>query len=61
MLFDKDYDLVNDARSGFSYIRERELGVIGLDAVVEKIVETVGDQFVYLSVDIDVLDPGMYI
>lgn len=59
MLFDKDYDLDNDARCGFSYIRARELDVIGLDAVVERIVETVGDQFVYLSVDIDVLDPGM--
>lgn len=59
MLFDKDYGLDNDARCGFSYIRARELDVIGLDAVIERIVKTVVDQFVYLRVDIDVLDPGM--
>lgn len=58
MLFEKDYDLENDARCGFSYIRARELDSMGLDAVVRKIVKTVGNQPVYLSVDIDVLDPG---
>ncbi|EYE92890.1 Arginase/deacetylase [Aspergillus ruber CBS 135680] len=58
MLFDKDYDLDNDARCGFSYIRARELDVIGLDAVIERILKTVVDQFVYLRVDIDVLDPA---
>ncbi|KAE8168354.1 arginase family-domain-containing protein [Aspergillus tamarii] len=58
MLFEKDYDLENDARCGFSYIRARELDSMGLDAVVRKIVKTVGNQPVYLSVDIDVLDPA---
>ncbi|KAI9035752.1 agmatinase [Aspergillus affinis] len=58
MLFDKEYDLDNDARCGFSYIRARELDVLGLEAVVENIVRTVGDQLVYLSIDIDVLDPA---
>jgi agmatinase len=58
MLFEKEYDLDNDARCGFSYIRARELDVLGLEAVVEQIVKTVGDQLVYLSIDIDVLDPG---
>lgn len=58
MLFDKKYDLENDARCGFSYIRARELDVLGVDKVVAKVVETVGDSFVYVSLDIDVLDPG---
>ncbi|KAL3476150.1 arginase family-domain-containing protein [Aspergillus californicus] len=58
MLFEKEYDLDNDARCGFSYIRARELDVLGLEAVVEQIVKTVGHQLVYLSIDIDVLDPA---
>jgi arginase family enzyme len=58
MLFDEHFDLNNDLRCGFSYIRARELDKLGVDKVVEKIKKTVGDEFVYLSVDIDVLDPG---
>lgn len=57
-LSNEHYDLENDLRCGFSYIRARELDKLGVDTVVEKIVETVGDEFVYLSVDIDVLDPA---
>jgi len=60
MLFDEHFDLDNDLRCGFSYIRARELDKLGVDRVVEKIKKTVGDELVYLSVDIDVLDPGMY-
>ncbi|KAF7557732.1 hypothetical protein G7Z17_g478 [Cylindrodendrum hubeiense] len=58
MLFDKDYDLENDARCGFSYIRAREIDTLGVDNIVQRIVETVGDEYVYLSIDIDVLDPA---
>lgn len=57
-LFDKHFDLDNDLRCGFSYIRARQFDQMGLDAVVESIVRKLGDNFVYLSVDIDVLDPG---
>lgn len=53
------FDLDNDLRCGFSYIRARELDKLGVDKVVEKIKNRVGDELVYLSVDIDVLDPGM--
>lgn len=60
MLFDASYDLENDARCGFSYIRARELDDMGVERIVERIVETVGEEYVYLSVDIDVLDPGEY-
>jgi agmatinase len=57
-LFDEHYDLNNDIRCGFSIIRARELDKIGVEKVVKKIVGTVGDEYVYLSVDIDVLDPA---
>ncbi|KAL2071122.1 hypothetical protein VTL71DRAFT_12357 [Oculimacula yallundae] len=57
-LVDAHFDLNNDLRCGFSYIRARELDKLGVDKVVEKIVKRVGDEFVYLSVDIDVLDPA---
>ena len=57
-LFDEHFDLNNDLRCGFSYIRARELDRIGMERLVEKIVKKVGEQFVYLSVDIDVLDPA---
>jgi agmatinase len=58
MLFQKHFDLKNDARCGFSYIRAREIDVVGVQGIVDRIVQTVEDQFVYLSIDIDVLDPG---
>jgi agmatinase len=58
-LSNEHFDLKNDLRCGFSYIRARELDKLGLDKVVERIKKTVGNEFVYLSVDIDVLDPGM--
>lgn len=57
-LFDEHYDLNNDLRCGFSYIRARELDKLGVEKVVKKIVDRVGDEYVYLSVDIDVLDPA---
>ncbi|KAH6682866.1 arginase family-domain-containing protein [Halenospora varia] len=57
-LFSAHFDLNNDLRCGFSYIRARELDKLGVEKVVEKIVKHVGDQYVYLSVDIDVLDPA---
>ncbi|KAE9375238.1 Arginase/deacetylase [Stipitochalara longipes BDJ] len=57
-LFDEHYDLNNDIRCGFSIIRARELDKLGVDKVVKKIVDTVGNEYVYLSVDIDVLDPA---
>ncbi|KAJ3459860.1 hypothetical protein MRS44_015933 [Fusarium solani] len=57
-LFDEKYDLENDARCGFSYIRARELDSSSVEDIVNKIVKTVGDEYVYLSIDIDVLDPA---
>lgn len=58
MLFDKEYDMKNDARCGFTAIRARMIDEIGIDEIVRRVVDTVGDNFVYVSIDIDVLDPG---
>lgn len=57
-LFEQHFDLNNDLRCGFKHIRARELDKLGVEKVVKRIADTVGDQFVYLSVDIDVLDPA---
>jgi agmatinase len=51
-------DLVDDARMGFSIVSSREMDDIGARGVVERIRERVGDAPVYLSIDIDVLDPS---
>ncbi|KAJ1709194.1 formiminoglutamate hydrolase [Aspergillus flavus] len=58
MLFDKLGDLNNDARCGFDSIRAREIGSLGIDGVVQRVVDRVADQYVYVSIDIDVLDPA---
>jgi agmatinase len=58
MLFDQHRDLDNDANCGFSYIRAREMDHIGVEAIVQRIVEQVKDEYVYVSIDIDVMDPG---
>lgn len=51
-------DLNDDARMGFRIFRASDLDVIGVDAAVDVIRRRVGDCPVYLSVDIDVLDPA---
>ena len=51
-------DLRDDATFGFSAIRAADLDVLGVDAVADTMRRRVGDHPVYLSVDIDVLDPA---
>ena len=51
-------DLTDDAGMGFSIVSAREMDDLGARGVVERIRERVGDAPVYLSIDIDVLDPG---
>ncbi|PLB43360.1 arginase family protein [Aspergillus steynii IBT 23096] len=51
-------DLRNDVRCGFDMIKARDLDRLGIDGVVEQIKSRVGDSRVYISVDIDVLDPA---
>ncbi|RDW71542.1 putative agmatinase [Coleophoma cylindrospora] len=57
-IYDEHYDLDNDHKCGFSYILARELDTLGPEKVIQKIVDTVKDEYVYISVDIDVLDPA---
>ncbi|KAG6809773.1 hypothetical protein H0H92_014790 [Tricholoma furcatifolium] len=51
-------DYYNDDASGFKRIEAREIDTIGTEGIVNKIRETVGDRPVYLSIDIDSIDPA---
>jgi len=51
-------DLVEDASFGFRVIECRDLDREGIDAVVQRIRRRVADAPVYVSIDIDVLDPA---
>ncbi|KAI0755334.1 agmatinase [Daedaleopsis nitida] len=51
-------DYANDDASGFQRIEAREIDTIGTDGIIKKIRETVGDMPVYLSIDIDSIDPA---
>ena len=51
-------DLVADQGFGFSTVRAVDLDRLGVAEVVGRVRERVGDAPVYLSVDIDVLDPA---
>ncbi|KAI0326907.1 agmatinase [Cubamyces sp. BRFM 1775] len=51
-------DYTNDDASGFQRIEAREIDTIGTDGIIKKIRDTVGDTPVYLSIDIDSIDPA---
>jgi len=51
-------DYLNDDESGFQRIEAREIDTIGTAGIIEKIRKTVGDKPVYLSIDIDSIDPA---
>lgn len=54
----KHADLRNDKRCGFDLITAREIDKIGVDGIVQKLKERVAGSKVYITVDIDVLDPA---
>lgn len=56
-VYDRD-DFLRDHEFGFQIIRCSDLDRIGVPAAVERVKERIGDTPVYLSVDIDVLDPS---
>lgn len=56
-IYDK-LDLVDDHNFGFRIIRAGDLDVLGIDGAVDVVRQRVGDTPVYVSVDIDVLDPA---
>ena len=51
-------DLANDAELGFKVVHCDELEAHGVEHVVKRIRDRVGDNPLYLSIDIDVLDPS---
>ncbi|MFP5336136.1 MAG: agmatinase [Actinomycetes bacterium] len=51
-------DLVDDEQMDFSIVHARDMDRLGADRVVTMLRERVGDAPVYVSIDIDVLDPG---
>ncbi|PYH87548.1 arginase family protein [Aspergillus ellipticus CBS 707.79] len=51
-------DIRNDLRCGFEIITARDLDRIGISGIVDQIRARVGETNVYISVDIDVLDPA---
>jgi agmatinase len=51
-------DLVDDKELGFAVVPSTEIDAIGAGGVAERIRARVGDRPVYVSVDIDVLDPA---
>jgi agmatinase len=51
-------DLVDDARFGFTTVRAADFDRLGVEEVVGRVQERVADVPLYLSIDIDVLDPA---
>ena len=51
-------DLDHDKECGFQIITARDIDSIGTKGVIDKIKDRVGELKVYISVDIDVLDPA---
>ena len=56
-LYSRD-DLARDAELGFKVVHCDDLQQHGVDHVVQRIRDRVGDHPLYLSIDIDVLDPA---
>lgn len=52
-------DYENDGYVGFQIVEAREIDTIGVDGIIKKIIDRVGTTNpVYLSIDIDTLDPA---
>ncbi|KAI0882232.1 arginase [Annulohypoxylon maeteangense] len=54
----KKGDMRNDVRCGFETIKARDIDKLGTAGIISEIKKRVGDSKVYISVDIDVLDPA---
>lgn len=56
---DSNYDVDHDKKyCGFKTITARDMDNLGRDKIIDTLKEIVGDRPVYISVDIDVLDPS---
>lgn len=54
----KHYDLRHDKACGFDIVTAKSIDKIGVQGVVQRLKERVQGSRVYISVDIDVLDPA---
>ncbi|ETW86728.1 hypothetical protein HETIRDRAFT_307854 [Heterobasidion irregulare TC 32-1] len=52
-------DITNDEDVGFKIVSTDDIDDIGINEVIRRIRERIGDSPVYLSLDIDVIDPGL--
>ena len=50
--------LLDDEELGFTVVHCRDVDRIGIDGVIERVLQRVGRHPVYVSIDIDVLDPA---
>jgi agmatinase len=51
-------DVRNDVRCGFEIVRARDIDRLGISGVIDSLKGRVAGSKVYISVDIDVLDPA---
>ncbi|KAF2661073.1 Arginase/deacetylase [Lophiostoma macrostomum CBS 122681] len=51
-------DRKNDIRCGFEIVKARDIDRLGVAGVIARLTDRVGESPVYISVDIDVLDPA---
>lgn len=51
-------DLENDSECGFEIVTARDIDELGAKGVIKKLKDRVGEGNVYITVDIDVLDPA---
>jgi agmatinase len=56
-LYDKS-DLLDDTKLGFQVVTSIDMDRLGMDAIVELVRKRVGNKPVYVSIDVDVLDPA---
>ena len=54
----KRYDLDNDKACGFKILKARDIDRIGTQGFIDALKDRVAGSKVYISVDIDVLDPA---
>ncbi|KAK0642554.1 Guanidinobutyrase [Lasiodiplodia hormozganensis] len=51
-------DVRNDVRCGFDIVKATDIDRLGTQGIIDRLKERVGQSNVYISVDIDVLDPA---
>jgi agmatinase len=53
-----DTDLADDTKLGFQVLRATDADDLGIDEMIARMLARVGDRPVYVSIDVDVMDPA---